>query len=99
MVVSVVAAGFIVAVTVVEPPVSAMVASASVIAKVTACVPSLSRMVPTPIAVPSVALVGLLSCTRTVSSASSVVSGRMETVTSLLVSLAAKVSLPPVNAV
>ena len=62
-------------------------------------VASSSVIVPVPVAVPSVALFGLLSVTLTVSSVSSTSSPVTVTRTVLLVSPAAKVNVPAVRAV
>ena len=61
-------------------------------------VPSLSRMVPVPDAVTSVALVGLLNVTLTVLVPSTALSSKILTSIVLVVSPAAKVRVPAVNA-
>ena len=70
-------------------------------ARVTVGASSSSVIVPVPVpaVLDTVALVGLLSATTTVSFGSSVVSPVTETVTVLLVSPAANVSIPPLSAV
>ena len=83
--------------TVVAPPFSGIESSAT--ASVTVGAASSSVIVPVPEAVPTVAPAALPSVTTTVSSGSSVVSPVTDTVIVLLVSPAAKVSVPEASAV
>ena len=86
-----------VAETVVEPPFSEIESSAT--ASVTVGAASSSVIVPVPVPLPIVAPEALPSVTTTVSSGSSVLSPVTDTVMLLLVSPAAKVSVPEAGAV
>ena len=90
-----------VAVTVAElvAPLSAIEVRDSARVTVGASSSSVIVPVPVPAVLDTVAFVGLLRATTTVSFGSSVVSPRTDTVTVLLVSPAAKVSVPPLSAV
>ena len=89
------------AVTVAElvAPLSAIELRDSARVTVGAASSSLIVPVPVPAVADTVAFVGLLRATTTVSFGSSVVSPRTDTVTVLLVSPAANVSVPPLSAV